>query len=62
MEGLNKEKRVVLFSAASGTSSMDVTSLYMSSITGFSKYIYDVRLVTEAIRINEYSGSFFNDN
>lgn len=42
---LKKTKRVALFGAAPDTSNMGVTALYMSTITGISKYIDDVEFV-----------------
>jgi len=40
-----KEKRVALFGAAPDTSNMGVTALYMSTITGLSKYIDNLEFV-----------------
>jgi len=45
MKQMNKTKRVALFGAAPDTSNMGVTALYMSTITGISKYIDDVEFV-----------------
>jgi len=45
MERLNNKKRVALFGAAPDTSNMGVTALYMSTITGISKYIHNVEFV-----------------
>ncbi len=42
---LKKTKRVALFGAAPDTSNLGVTALYMSTITGISKYIDDVEFV-----------------
>lgn len=41
----NKTKRVALFGAAPDTSNMGVTALYMSTITGLSKYVNDLEFV-----------------